>query len=88
MASLILLADQDAQLVNGGSGGWGGGWGRPRQPQAPSFTYNSTSFKSAKTNLAQGNVSNNLAIGLGFHGLGFANATSEQENVAFITTAA
>lgn len=82
MSSLILLADLDAAQVNGGSYG---GWGHPRQPKP---SYRSTSIKSAKTFSAQGNVSNNLALGLGFHGLGFANATSEQENVAFIGTVA
>lgn len=84
MASLTLLADHDAQFVNGGNGGWG----RPRQPQAPSVHYSSTSYKSAKTNLIQGNLANNLAVGIGFLGMGSASATSVQENVAFITTAA
>jgi hypothetical protein len=82
MSSLILLADLDAAQVNGGSNG---GWGRPRHPKPH---YGSTSIQSATTISAQGNVSNNLAIGLGFHGLGFANATSVQENVAFIGTVA
>lgn len=85
MSSLILLADLDAEQVNGGSIG---GWVRPYPPMHPKPHYGSTSIKSATTNSAQGNVSNNLAIGLGFHGLGFANATSVQENVAFIGTVA
>lgn len=85
MSSLTLLADLDAAELNGGSNG---GWGRPRQPMHPKPSSSSISIKSAKTNLAQGNVANNLALGLGIGGLGFANATSVQENVAFIATVA
>jgi hypothetical protein len=78
----MLLADLDAAQLNGGSNG---GWGRPRQPKP---SHGSTYIKSAKTISAQGNVSNNLALGLGFHGLAFANATSAQENGAIIGTVA
>ena len=88
MASLNLLADLDAERINGGSGG--GVWGKPKYRSHPKHgsSHTSISHKSATTNLIQGNVANNLAIGLGFHGFGMANATSEQENVAFITTVA
>lgn len=85
MSSLIQLADLDAELVNGGKG-----YPR-RQPKGYKTSkpsYSSTTTKSARTNLAQGNVSNNLALGLGIGGLGFANASSFQENVAFIATVA
>jgi hypothetical protein len=85
MSSLTLLADLDAERVNGG-------WGKPRrQPKGYKThkpSYSSSTVKTARTNLAQGNVSNNLALGLGIGGLGFANASSFQENVAFIATVA
>ena len=69
MPSLTLLTDHDAEVINGG---W---WN--------SYSFSSFSYKSVKTNLTQGNTSNNLGVGL-LYGIG--NATSEQLNVSSITS--
>ena len=82
MASMSLLAELDAERINGG----GVIWGKPSRSTYPKSSYNSTTYRSAKTYLAQGNVSNNLALGLGLHGFGTATATSTQSNVAFVNT--
>jgi hypothetical protein len=81
MAFLHLLADLDAERINGG-------YGR-RRGRGPSFSVrNTTVTKRANTNLAQGNIANNLALGLGLDGFGAANASSWQSNVAYVTTEA
>jgi hypothetical protein len=78
MASLHLLADLDAELINGG-----------RHYRRPSFSVRTTTVtKTARTNLAQGNIANNLALGLGLGGFGIADANSRQSNVAFVRTEA
>lgn len=83
MASMNLLTELDAERINGG---FGYGYGKPSYH--PKSSYSSTTYKSAQTFLAQGNVSSNLALGIGFHGLGVATATNVQENVAFVNTIA
>ena len=63
MASLNLLADLDAECINGGSGGWGSwGGGNYGYPSKSGSSYSSTSYKSAKTSLVQGNLANKNGV--------------------------
>jgi hypothetical protein len=59
MSSLTLLADRDAEMINGG---W---WN--------SYSFTSFSYKSVATNLTQKNTANNLGVGL-FYGAGIATS--------------
>ena len=70
MSNVVMLADFEAQHINGGR------WGSR-------FTFTSTAFKTATTNLGQTNSANNLGLGVLF---GAGNATSEQVNIASIST--
>lgn len=69
MTDVVMLADFDAQHINGG-------WGSK-------FSFSSTSFKAVSTTLGQSNSSSNLGLGVL---LGAGIATSEQVNLASITT--
>lgn len=86
MPSLTLLADQDAQLINGGKGsGWWTGYSNGSGKGSGPSTFTST-FKSASTDVYQLNGANNFALGLGLHGSATAIATSSQANNAIVST--
>ena len=70
MSNVVMLAELEAQHINGGR------WGSK-------FSLFSTSMKTVSTNLGQTNTANNVGLGILF---GAGNATSEQINVADITT--
>lgn len=59
MSSFALLADSEAQYINGGFGGV--------------FLYRSFSYKSATTSVTQNNDARNLGVGLLF-GIGNATS--------------
>jgi len=61
MTNYMILADLEAEQINGGSGSF--------------FTYSSKSMKSVSTRVGQSNTSNNL--GLGIVGLGNAQSIQE-----------
>ena len=69
MSSIYIMADHEAETINGG---W---W--------TSISANSYTWKSASTSFNQVNTANNFGIGLL---MGAGNATSEQLNLASITT--
>jgi hypothetical protein len=69
MSKYMMLADLEAQHINGG-------WGSR-------YRFSSTSMKSVTTHVGQTNTANNLGLGLLF---GSGNATSEQVNIANVTT--
>jgi hypothetical protein len=69
MSSIYIMADQEAEAINGG---W---WN--------SFSASSYTWKSATTSFNQVNTANNFGTGLL---MGVGNATSEQLNLASITT--
>lgn len=59
MSNLVMLADHEAEQMNGG-------WGSK-------FRFSSTSIKTASTSLGQTNTANNLGLGVLF-GAGLASS--------------
>jgi len=70
MFNVVMLADLEAEHMNGGRRG-------------PSFNFSSGAIKTVTTNFGQSNSSNNLGLGAL---LGAGNATSEQINLASVST--
>jgi len=66
MTKFMILADLEAEHINGGH----------------FFSFSSTSWKTAITNVGQSNTATNIGLGLG----GFGNAISAQSNFALVGT--